>query len=280
MISAADLARQFAALHRPGQPLLLPNAWDPASARVIEQCGAAAIATTSAGVAWSLGCPDGNHLGPERALTAVARIAQVATVPVSADIEGGYADTPAGVAETVRRVLDVGAVGVNIEDADYAGRGLLSIEEQEARLGAARAAGEATGIPVFINARIDTYLRAVGEPDVRLKETLQRAHAYLAAGASGIFVPGLLDLEELARLATAIDGPLNAMAGPGAPSVAELAETGVARVSLGAAIAMAAYAAAHRAATELHVHGTYDALNDQVDFADLQALMTVTPEGD
>lgn len=274
MTSTLDTALDFAALHQPGQPLLLPNAWDAASARIIEKAGAAAIATTSAAVAWSLGTLDGNRLNPDLAVAVIARIAETVTVPVSADIEGGYAECPAGVAATVLRVLAAGAVGVNIEDTNHFGDGLLSVDEQGARIGAARAAGAAVGLPVFINARIDTYVHAIDEPDVRWKQTAERANAYLAAGASGIFVPGLLDLDEIARLAATIDGPLNVMAGPGAPSVAELAKTGVARISVGGEIAAAAYAVARRAATELCVQGTYDALADRIDFPDFQAMMS------
>ncbi len=159
-----DRALAFRALHVPGRPLVLPNAWDAASARIVEDTGAAAVATTSAGVAWALGVPDGDLLGRERAVAAVARIAGSVAVPVSADIESGFAEDPAGVADTVRAVLAAGAVGVNIEDALYGGEGVLRpVAEQAERIAAAREAADAEGVPLFVNARIDTFLRGAGE---------------------------------------------------------------------------------------------------------------------
>jgi 2-methylisocitrate lyase-like PEP mutase family enzyme len=207
-----------------------------ATARLADDAGAAAVATTSAGVAWSLGAPDGDHLGRDLAAGLVARIVAAVSVPVTADIEGGYAPDPAGVAETVRAIVDAGASGINIEDAG--GAGLRPVDEQADRIAAAREAATTAGIPLFVNARTDTYLRAVGDPATRLAATLDRAAAYLAAGADGIFVPGVADPETVAALAAGIEAPLNIMAGPGSPTVADLAKLGVARVSVGAAIAL------------------------------------------
>ena len=272
----AERARAFAELHKAGEPLLLPNAWDVASAVAIASAGAKAIATTSAGVAWSLGVPDGAGLGgaglggaglgAERAAAVVARIVAAVGVPVSADIEAGYED----VAATVAAVLAAGAVGVNIEDRRD-GSGLYEPAEQAGRLAAARAA--ARGMPLWINARTDVFLGGSG----RIDEVLSRSAAYAAAGADSLFVPGLVDVAAIAELAR---GPLPVavMVWPGAPSVAELAAAGVVRISLGSAIAQAAYAVAVRATTELLTSGTYDSvaggiaydmMNEAVTAADL-----------
>ncbi len=257
----------FAELHR-GGVLVLPNAWDVASAVIVASAGAAAVATTSAGVAWGLGAPDGDRLDRDRALDLVARIAAAVDVPVTADLEGGYADTPEGVAETVRRAGAAGAAGVNLEDADHGGTAaLLGVDVMVDRLAAARAATPT----VFLNARVDTYLR--GRPDP-LRETVARAVAYVEAGADGVFVPGVVDPATLAVLVAEIPAPLNVMAGPGAPPVAELAALGVARVSVGPALAQAAYATTRRAARELLADGTYGAMADAIPFPEMNALLT------
>ncbi|MFF0741364.1 isocitrate lyase/phosphoenolpyruvate mutase family protein [Streptomyces sp. NPDC004111] len=254
-------------LHRtPGAPLLLPNAWDVASALVVEQAGAAAVATSSAGVAWSLGVPDGDVLDRDRAVELIARIAAAVRVPVTADIEGGFADTAEGVGETVAAVIAAGAVGVNLED------GTRSPMEQTGRIAAARAAADKSGVPLYLNARIDTYLFGLGEESDRFQETVGRMHAYVGAGASGVFVPGVTDPATIAALASAVDVPLNVLVKPGAPSAAELAGLGVARISLGGAVAGAAYAVARRATEELLTSGTYGAVADALPHNDLNAL--------
>jgi 2-methylisocitrate lyase-like PEP mutase family enzyme len=265
-----DRALAFRALHVPGRPLVLPNAWDAASARIVEDAGASAVATTSAGLAWALGVPDGDQLDRERALEAVARITATVAVPVSADIESGFAKDPEGVADTVRAVLAAGAVGVNIEDALYGGEGVLRpVAEQAERIAAARAAADAEGVPLFINARIDTYLRGAGGVDA----TLERAAAFRAAGADGIFVPGAVEPGTVKELADGIDAPLNVLVGPGAPPVAELAALGVARVSAGSSVALAAYAVVRRAARELLGTGTYGAQMGGLGYGELNSLL-------
>lgn len=265
MTSTADRTRLFHALHQPG-PLALPNAWDVASALVVEAAGAKAVATTSAGVAWSLGAADGDQLARDRAVDLVARIVKAVEIPVSADIESGFGRTAAEVAETVRAVVEAGASGVNIEDG--LGAGQREINEQAERYAAAREAGP----DLYINARIDTYLRQVGDPADRLERTLQRAEAFLEAGASGIFVPGVTDLETVTELAKGIAAPLNLLVGPGAPAVDELAKAGVARVSLGSSVAEAAYALAKRAAEELLTQGTYSSVEGGIAYGELNAL--------
>ncbi|MGY0020820.1 isocitrate lyase/PEP mutase family protein [Streptomyces sp. YJ-C3] len=256
-------ARLFRELHTSARPLALANVWDVAGARVVERAGAPAVATTSAGVAWSLGRPDGDVLSRAEAMGAIARIAAAVTVPVTADIEAGYGDDEAGVAQTVREVLAAGAVGVNIEDGSRPPAVLA------ARLATARATAEQEGVDLFLNARVDTYLKGLGAAEDRLQQTLERARTYVDAGADGIFVPGVVDLETVAALAAGIPVPLNVMAGPGAPSVAELGAVGVARVSLGAGVAQAAYATIGRAAEQLFGPGGYGGVADGVDFAEL-----------
>ncbi|MEU1462023.1 isocitrate lyase/phosphoenolpyruvate mutase family protein [Streptomyces sp. NPDC005727] len=265
-------AQAFRALHEPGRPLVLPNAWDAVSAAVVQDAGAAAIATTSAGLAWALGAADGDRLRRDQALGAVARVAAAVRVPVSADIEGGYAGDAAGVGDTVAAVIDAGAVGVNIEDARYepGGAPLRTVAEQVERIAAARAAADRAGVPLFVNARIDTFLRGAGGVDL----TLERAAAFLAAGADGIFVPGAVEPGTVKALVAGTDGPLNVMVGPGAPPVAELAALGVARISAGAGLAQAAHALVHRAARELLREGTYGSLAGGFDYAELNTLVT------
>lgn len=265
------LARRFRALHTASRPLALANAWDVASARVVEAAGAPAIATTSAGVAWSLGRPDGDALSREEALGAIRRIAAAVTVPVTVDIESGYGADTTEAGETVRQVLEAGAVGINLED------GTRPPAELAARIRAARAAADAEGLDLFVNARVDTYLFGLGPEADRLADTLDRARQYVDAGADGVFVPGVTDLDVLAALAAKIPVPLNAMAGPGAPAVPELGRAGVARVSLGAGVAQAAYTAAHRATVELLGTGGYGPLAGALDFGELNALLAAGP---
>ncbi|MEV8631226.1 isocitrate lyase/phosphoenolpyruvate mutase family protein [Streptosporangium sp. NPDC051023] len=274
MTTLRGKAELFHSLHTAGEPLVLANAWDVASARLVEEAGAKAVATTSAGVAWSLGAPDGDRLNRDRAIDLVARIATAVNVPVTADIESGFASKPEGVAETVRGVIEAGGIGVNIEDALHGGSSpLRPVQEQCDRLAAARQAAETAGIPLYINARIDVYLRAVGAPEERLEATVERAAAYLAAGASGVFVPGVLDPATVSALAEAVKAPLNILAGPGAPTVAELAGLGVARVSVGSAIAEAAYTVVRRATQELFASGTYKTLEGALEYGRLNAVL-------
>jgi 2-methylisocitrate lyase-like PEP mutase family enzyme len=260
-------AATFHGLHdHPSRPLVLVNVWDAASARLVEDAGATAIATTSAGVAWSLGRPDGNTLTRAEAMAAVARIAASVSVPVTVDIESGYADDADGVARTVEAVLEAGAVGINIED------GRLHPDALADRIGAARRAADRAGVRLFVNARTDVHLAGLVDPERLLAETLERARRYRGAGADGVFVPGVRDVETIRALVESIDGPVNVMAGPGSPPVAELAQLGVARISLGSAVAQAAYAVVRQATAELRTTGTYDSLAGGVDYADLNAL--------
>ncbi|MDX3103591.1 isocitrate lyase/phosphoenolpyruvate mutase family protein [Nonomuraea angiospora] len=275
--SSADAATQrkarlFRALS--AEPVLvLPNAWDAASAAVIAAAGATAIATTSGGVSWSLGRGDGQRLSRDEMAQAARRIVDSVDVPVTVDVEGGYGPDPADVAATVRAVVEAGAVGVNLEDSTAVGGPLFDVAEQSARLRAAREAAAAAALPeLFVNARTDVFLFGIGAADGRLGEVLERTEAYAEAGADGIFVPGLLDLDTLNTLCAASPLPVNAMAVAGGPSVSELAQAGVRRVSLGTGLAQAAYAATRRAAAELLGTGALTALDGSLDFSELDVL--------
>lgn len=268
-----ERAETLRALH--DSTLVLPNAWDAASAAVIARAGAAAIATTSGGIAWSAGKPDGHGLTREEMVELVRRITGVVDVPVTVDIEGGYGPAPEDVTATVRGVVAAGAVGINLEDSRAPGGPLFDRQEQAERVRAARAAATAAKLPeLWINVRTDVYLFGVGEPEGRLAEVVARAEAYAEAGADSLFVPGLVDLDTLGTLVKESPLPINAMVWPGAPTVAELAAVGVRRVSVGTAIAQAAYRVAERAAEELLAQGTYDALVDGIDYGTLNSAVT------
>jgi 2-methylisocitrate lyase-like PEP mutase family enzyme len=244
----------------------LANAWDVGSAIAIVRAGAKAVATTSAGVAWSLGVPDAADLGPDRVAAVVERIAGAVPVPVSADIEAGYGPGADAVAATVTAVVQAGAIGVNLEDrSGRADAVLFTATEQAERLAAARTAADSLGIPLWINARTDIFLTGVGPAERRVDDALERAARYAAAGADSLFVPGLVDLGTIAELAA---GPLPVavMVWAGAPTVADLRSAGAVRISLGSAIAQAAYAVAARAATELLTVGTYESTADAIPY--------------
>jgi 2-methylisocitrate lyase-like PEP mutase family enzyme len=257
-------AAALLALHT-GPGFVLPNAWDAGSARILEQVGFPAIATTSAGVAWSCGVPDGGALDRDTMLEHVARIVAAVGVPVTADLEAGYGDTPDDVGRTVARAVEIGAVGANIEDAGKFG--LFGIDEAVDRIAAARAAAPAGTF--VLNARTDTYFAGT-RGDV-FAETVQRAVRYLEAGADCVFVPGVVEQDTIRRLATAIPGPLNVVAGLAntidAPTLFSL---GVQRVSLGGSLARAALSMVERAGRELQDSGTLGFLDGAIGYADLQ----------
>lgn len=246
-------ARAFRALHADG-PLVLPNAWDPGSARAIEAAGAKAVATTSAGVSWAEGVADAGGLTRAAALAVLRRIAAVISVPLTADLESGYGATPAEVGETVAEVIEIGVVGINLEDS--VGHVLGDPALLAARIAAAREAAVASGIDLVINARTDTHLFGDGTG------TLERARLYAEAGADVLFVPGVGDPEVIRELVAGSPLPLNVMTGPGGPTVGELAALGVARISLGPAISAGAYGLAAAAAQEVLATGTYEILGD------------------
>ncbi len=230
------------------------------SARVFAAAGFPAVATSSASVAWSLGRPDGENLSRAEMVAALGRVVTAAgELPVTADIEAGYGSTPDEVGVTICQVLAAGAVGVNLEDGTrHAAEPLRPIAEHCARLRAARSAADEAGIPLFINSRTDVYLLGVGEPADRFEMTVARAHAMLEAGADGIFVPSVKDLETIAKLAAAIPAPINVMVVLGMPPVTDLADAGLRRLSTGGRPGAAVLGVLSKVAAELRDKGTYE----------------------
>jgi 2-methylisocitrate lyase-like PEP mutase family enzyme len=260
-------------LHVPGDPLLLLNAWDAASAVVIARAGARAIATSSAAAANALGYADGQQLTREQMLGAVAAIAGAVDLPVTADMEAGYGDEPEAAAATARGVVGVGAVGLNMEDLGDGSEDLLPIDRFTAKIAAVRAVGDETGIPLVLNARTDVFLGQIGDSGTRLERAVERGRAYLAAGADCIFVPGVIDPGVITALVQGIDGPVSVLAVPGSPPLTELKAFGVARVSTGSGPYRAALSLARKMAGEAYGAGTLDSMiAAQVAFADAQAL--------
>src|SRR2546427_2340642 len=230
-----ERAERFLRLHRGPDVLLVGSVWDPGSAVVFEREGFAAIATSSAGVAYSLGYPDGERIPRDEMLAAIARIVRATGLPVSADVEMGYGRSAREVSETCRGVLDAGAIGVNLEDATGDGdRPLVQPELQAEKIRAVRAMADAFGVHLVVNARTDVYLLQVGEVPARFAEAVRRTNLYRQAGADCLFVPGVVDRATIARLVREIDGPLNVLAVAGAPPPAELAPPRVRRGSQGA----------------------------------------------
>jgi 2-methylisocitrate lyase-like PEP mutase family enzyme len=253
---------------------VLPNAWDAASAAVLVRAGASAIATTSGGAAWSLGRPDGEGLTRTEMAGVVRRIVDAVDVPVTADLEGGYGLDPEDVAETVRAAIDAGAVGMNLEDSRAGRTTLLAPGQQAERIIAGREAADGAGVPGFLlNARTDVFLSGAGDPAARTDEVVTRAEDYAKAGADCLFVPGLLDLAGLTALTARVTLPVNAMAGPGGPGVRQLAAAGIRRISVGTAIAQAAYGLAELATRELLEAGTYGSLAQGLAYRELNALL-------
>lgn len=268
-------AELLLAMHQSPPILVLPNAWDAVSARLIAKAGARAIATTSAGVAFSLGHPDGQSVSRELMLEAVARIASAVRLPVTADVEAGYGSSPQEMGETTLRVIQAGAVGLNLEDAtNDSSRPLFSLEEQVDRIRAVRESADRAGVHVVINARTDIFLAQIGDPANRLSESIRRINAYRSAGADCLFIPGVTDAATISELVRQAGGPINVLVGPGMPSVPELQKLGVARVSAGSGIISAALAAARDAASEMLEKGSYTAMLDKrLSFRDLNDLM-------
>jgi 2-methylisocitrate lyase-like PEP mutase family enzyme len=240
----------FRNLHKGPDLLILPNAWDAGSARLIESLGAKAIATTSAGVAWSRGYPDGGALPIEQALAVTREVARVIRVPLTIDIEGGYSDDPVAVGRNVAGVIDAGAVGINIED------GAGTPESLCARIEAARRAATRADVGLFINVRTDVYLRALAAGEAAVEEVVRRARLYHAAGGDGLFVPGLSQSPAIEAIAAGIAPlPLNIMLVPGLPPIDVLRSKGVRRLSAGAAIAQATLGCAARLTTRFLAGG-------------------------
>jgi len=230
----------------------LPNAWDVVSARILEECGHAAIATSSAAVAFSRGYPDGQRIPREEMLDVVARIARAVRVPVTADLEAGYGTTVKDMAETVKPAIEAGAIGMNLEDVtgdDESSQVAVPLQVEKIR--AIRETAASLGVPFVLNARTDVYLMPIGPEATRFERTVERLRAYRDAGADCLFVPGLYDRDIIAKLVKAVEAPLNILANPACPPLAELEKIGVARVSSGSGIMRAAMGTVQRIAKDM-----------------------------
>ena len=276
-------AEVFRGLHEAPPILVLPNAWDVVSARIFELEGFKAIGTTSAGIAATLGYPDGQQMSLQETAAVVLRIKRCLRVPLSADIEAGYSETPEGVVEAMRAVLDAGAVGVNLKDSACDGVGPLHDEDLQCeKIAAMRGAATSEGIPLVINARTDVYLLPDGDPAERLRHAIRRGNTYKNAGADCVFVPdaGDLNREPIASLVREIDAPLNVIMGPQTPPIGELEEIGVARVSIGPRPLRALLALLRRIARELRDSGTCTARStESLTYAEVNALFDARAGG-
>lgn len=274
MESHTNQAIQFRQLHRGPNVLILPNAWDVASARIFEDAGFPAIATTSAGIAYSLGYADGQHIPREEMMARIGRIARAVHVPVTADIEAGYGSTVQDVARTTCELIQMGVVGMNLEDGSSdPSRPLIGFELAVEKIKAARQAAIDVRAQIVINARTDVYLLPGGNPDADYSEALRRLLAFRDAGADCVFAPGLKDAETIGRLTKAVECPLNILAGPGSPSIPELAKLGVARVSVGSGPMRATLGLLRRLAEELKTPGTYGAMDGAVPYDEVNKLL-------
>jgi len=271
----AEKAERFRMLHRGPGILVLPNAWDVASARILEELGYPAIATTSAGVAFSLGYPDGQRLSREQMLEAVARIARAVRVPVTADMEAGYGTTVRDMRETAKALMAAGAIGMNLEDVtgeDESSHVEISLQVEKIR--ALRETALSAGIPLVLNARTDIYLLPVGPAATRFDRTVERLRAYSQAGADCLFAPGVQDRETIAKLVGALKAPLNILLSPGCPPLRELEKLGVARASTGSSAMRASLGLLRRIGKELMEAGTYSCLQDgAVPFAEVNRIL-------
>jgi 2-methylisocitrate lyase-like PEP mutase family enzyme len=264
-MTQAEKAQRFRELHAGPPILVLPNAWDAAGARLFEQAGFPAIATTSAGIANALGYPDGERISRDEMLDMVARIARAVDVPVTADVEAGYGDPIA----TAKAVAAAGAVGMNLEDCMAEdGASLIDLDKQCAMIREIRG----LGLPLVVNARTDVFLAGIGDPETRLQRTIERLSAFQDAGADSLFAPGVRDAATIGALAKAVPGPLNILATPGMPSLAELEKLGVARVSTGSGIARAVLAVTRRIANDLRAGRVESMFAEQIPYAEVNGL--------
>ena len=252
IVEQAKKSEALRKLHAGPRILILPNAWDVISARIVEDAGFPAIATTSAGVAAVLGYPDGQRAPRNEMLEMVARMARAVSVPVTADMEAGYCTSPAEMAEMAREVVGAGAVGLNLEDVTGDNESShVELGLQMEKIAAVREASRMAGVPLVINARTDVYLMPIGAAETRFERTVERLRAYRKAGADCVFAPGIRDRETIGSVVRAVGAPLNILLQPGGPSVAELEKLGVARASIGSGMMRAALGTARNIAKAL-----------------------------
>ena len=269
MKTQSEKSEFFRTLHRGPEILVLPNAWDCASARIFEQTGFPAIATTSAGIAFSLGYSDGERIPQDLMLATVGQISDSVQLPVTADLEAGYGD----VAKTAAGLVAAGAVGLNLEDMDQESQSLAPIPAQIEKIAMVRRIANGLGVNVVINARTDVYLAEIGEPATRFDRACERLQAYIGAGADCVFLPGVADENIIRRVVETLKFPLNILAGANLPTIPRLRELGVARVSVGSGIMRATLGLTRRIAQELKQSGTYTALLEgTMPFAEANAL--------
>lgn len=272
----AKKAERLRGLHRGPEILVLANAWDVASACIVGEAGFPAVATTSAGVANSLGYRDGQRMTREEMLEVVARIARVVKVPVTADFEAGYGTSVEEMRETARKLVEAGAAGLNLEDVTGDDEStLVPVALQMEKIRAIREASAAMGVSLVINARTDIYLMPIGPAATRFERTVERLRAYREAGADCVFAPGLQDRELIAKLVKAVDAPLNILLQAGGPGIAELQKLGVARASTGSGLMRMAMGAAQRMAKALRVGGDFSELvRDAIPYAEINGMFT------
>ncbi len=275
-----DKAKKLQQLHQGPGILVLPNAWDAGSACIFESCGFPAIGTSSAGVAATLGYPDGQVVPRDEAMFLIKRICSSVSVPVTADIEAGYGENSVDeVVKTAQQVLLAGAVGVNLEDSAEGGITLTDIELQREKIAALRRLAIEMGTPFVINARTDAFHITNMSPEEQFQEAVIRLNSYFSAGADCLFAPFLTNLQLIAKLVEAVDGPLNILATAVSPSIAELDHAGVRRVSIGGGPYRAALGLARKMALELRDHGTYTLLGEYaLQYAELKQLLMQSAE--
>ncbi len=262
-------------MHTGTGAVLLPNVWDVASARIIEEAGYQAIATTSAAIAFALGFPDGQKIPGDQMIAAVARIASAVGVAVTADVEAGYGQRPEDAARTARGVIEAGAVGMNFEDATGdADHPLTELTLQLERIRAIRQSAEELRVPIVLNARTDIYLLQVGEPSGRYDEAVRRLAAFRDSGADCVFVPGVRDAETIGRFVADLKCPVNILGVPGSPPVPELVKLGVKRISLGSGPMRSSLGFLRRLAEEIKTSGTYKLMEGAPSHAEMNKLMS------
>jgi 2-methylisocitrate lyase-like PEP mutase family enzyme len=283
-MASIDILREQAAAFRDAHfgntMVLLPNAWDHASAALMAQARFPVIATTSAGIALARGYPDGEKIGREAMLEIVGEIARQSAVPFTADLEAGYGPRPEDVAATVTGAIEAGLVGCNIEDSNPATRGLFEFDESLDRIRAGRAAADKLGVAFVLNARADPYLRPVGDAEANFHEAVRRSNAYLAAGATCAYVPGPGDAETVGRLVEAIKGPLNilgSLAGRPGLTVAAYGKLGVRRISIGGSLMLAAATFARDAVVAMRDEGALDFAASAISNRELNQLIARLP---
>ncbi len=269
----AEKAERLRRLHHGERAVVFPNVWDATSARVVEELGYSAVATTSAGVANMLGYPDGQNISRDEMLSVVALVARVVRVPVSADMEAGYAHTADQMYETATALIYSGAVGLNLEDSEEGESRLIELPQYLEKVAVLKEASAKLGVRIVLNARTDAYWWKGANPETRMAETIRRTRAFREAGADCVFVPGLKDLNDIRVLLRESPGPLNVLGGPGVPSIAELEAAGVRRVSIGSGGYRTAIGIMQRVAKQLKEQGTFELIGEHaIPFALSQLL--------